>query len=66
MTGGVIEGVNSYLTLLKPRFWSFKNSRTSPSVRRRLRLSLFGMVGLAFWIGIFTIFFRVLTYFQGI
>ena len=56
------------LTLLKPRFWSFKNGRTSRSVRnrRKLRFFLFGMVGLAFWCGIFTIFYRVLIYFQGV
>jgi len=55
------------LTLLKPRLWSFKNGRTSRDVKnRRTRIFLFGMVGLAFWIGIFAIFYRVLAYFQGI
>ena len=54
-------------TLLKPRLWSFKNGRASRDVKnRRIRIFLFGMVGLAFWIGIFTIFYRVLAYFQGI
>ncbi|MDO8784756.1 MAG: hypothetical protein Q7J12_00920 [Syntrophales bacterium] len=55
------------LTLCKPRFWSFKNGRISRDTgNRRIRFFLFGMVGLAFWIGIFTVFFRVLKYFQGI
>ncbi|MFA4916483.1 MAG: hypothetical protein WC560_07415 [Syntrophales bacterium] len=56
------------ITLLKPRIWSFKKGRNSHSVktRRRLRFFLFGMVGLGFWFGIFIIFYRVLTYFQGI
>ena len=55
------------LVLLKPRLWSLKNGRTSRSVgNRRIRLFLFGVIGLGFWVGIFTIFYRVLIYFQGV
>ena len=55
------------LTLLKPRFWSFKNSRSSKSAEnQRIKAVLFGAVGLAFWIGIFAVFYRVLIYFQGV
>ncbi len=55
------------LTLLKPRFWSFKNGRSSKSAEnRRIKAVLFGAVGLAFWVGIFAVFYRVLIYFQGV
>ena len=54
------------LTLLKPRFWSFKNRSISKNRKaRNLRFFLFSTIGLAFWGGIFVIFYRVLTYFQG-
>ena len=33
---------------------------------RRIRYLLFAAIGLAFWIGAFLIFYRVLNYFQGI
>lgn len=51
------------ITLLKPRFWSFRNRG---GLGRRKRLFLIGVIGLTFWIGIFAIFYRVLTYFQGV
>jgi ABC-2 type transport system permease protein len=51
------------LTLLKPRLWSLNNRRASG---RRKTFLLVGLVGLAFWIGIFAIFYRVLIYFQGV
>jgi ABC-2 type transport system permease protein len=55
------------LTLLKPRFWSFKNGRSSKSAEnQRIKTVLFGAVGLAFWVGIFAVFYRVLIYFQGV
>ena len=55
------------LTLLKPRLLSFKNRGISGNLKgRRLRFFLFGTIGLAFWGGIFSIFYRVLTYFQGL
>jgi len=55
------------ITLLKPRFWSFKNGRSSRSAKNlKIKAILFGAVGLVFWIGIFAVFYRVLIYFQGI
>ena len=55
------------LTLLKPRFWSFKNGHSSKNVKnRKIKAVLFGAVGLAFWVGIFAIFYRVLIYFRGV
>ena len=53
--------------LLRPRLLAFKNgsaSRTAGS--RRIRYLLFAAIGLAFWIGAFLIFYRVLNYFQGV
>jgi ABC-2 type transport system permease protein len=53
------------LTLLKPRFWSFKNRGVSKNLKgRRMRILLLGTIGLAFWVGTFIILYRVLTYFQ--
>ena len=55
------------LTLLKPRFWSFRNSHSFKNAEnRKIKAILFGAVGLAFWAGIFVIFYRVLIYFQRI
>jgi ABC-2 type transport system permease protein len=54
------------ITLLKPRFWSFKNGHSHADTKNReLKAVLFGLVGLAFWAGIFITFYRVLIYFQG-
>jgi len=55
------------LTLLKPRIWPLANR----SVRRNapgslLKLFFFGTIGLVFWLGIFMVALRVLTYFKGI
>ena len=55
------------LTLLKPRIWPF----TKRSVRKNtrgglLKLFLLGTIGLLFWVGIFVVALRVLTYFKGI
>ena len=55
------------LTLLRPRLLSFKNGGDSRSARnRRIRYLLFVAIGLAFWVGAFLIFYRVLNYLQGI
>lgn len=55
------------ITLLMPRLWSYKNGEISKDAESRtVRWLLFGAVGLLFWIGIFVVFFRVLTYFQGV
>lgn len=54
-------------TLLKPRLWSFKNRRFARDGNAgTLRLMLFGLVGLAFWGGIFAVSLRVLNYFKNI
>jgi ABC-2 type transport system permease protein len=59
--------MHDVITLLKPRFWSHKNGELSrDSESRIVRWLLFGAAGLLFWIGIFFIFFRVLTYFQSV
>ena len=53
------------LTLLKPRFLSFRNRGLSKTRKGRgLRILLLSTIGLAFWSGTFIILYRVLTYFQ--
>ena len=62
--GGAMDDL---LVLLSPRLLSFKNGGVSRSAgNRRVRAALFVAVGLAFWIGAFFLFSRVLNYFQGI
>ena len=59
--------MNELIVLLRPRLLSFKNGGDSRSAgNRRIRYLLFAAIGLAFWIGVFRIFYRVLNYFQGI
>ena len=59
--------MNELIDLLRPRFLSFKNVGDSRSSgNRRIRYLLFAAIGLAFWVGAFLMFYRVLTYFQGI
>ena len=59
--------MNELIALLRPRFLSFKNAGDSRSSgNRRIRYLLFAAIGLAFWVGAFLMFYRVLTYFQGI
>jgi len=52
------------ITLIKPRLLSFKNSGGENG--KRGRLALFGAIGSIFWIGIFIVTYRVLSYFQGV
>ncbi len=59
--------MNEILTLLKPRIWPFTNR----SVRKNtpgglLKLFFLGTIGMLFWMGIFVVALRVLTYFKGI
>ncbi|HQB14924.1 MAG TPA: hypothetical protein PLF52_10770, partial [Syntrophales bacterium] len=59
--------MNGVLTLLKPRLWSFRNGSLSRGAwDNRARLYFFSFIGLGFWLGIFMIFYRVLTYFKGV
>jgi ABC-2 type transport system permease protein len=59
--------MNPVLTLLRPRLLAARRaafSRQDPTAS--WRFLLFGLLGLAFWLGIFALFYRVLTYFQSI
>jgi ABC-2 type transport system permease protein len=57
--------VREILTLLRPRFLSFKNRGFSGNLKgRKLRFLIFVIMGLAFWGGTFSVFYRILTYFQ--
>jgi ABC-2 type transport system permease protein len=59
--------MNEVLALLRPRLLSFRNGNASRNAgNRKIRFLLFAAIGLAFWLGAFAVFFRVLTYFQGV
>ena len=52
-------------TLLRPRFWSFKNRGISKNLKgRKWRIFILGTIGLGFWGSTFAIIYRVLRYFQ--
>ncbi|MDP2646718.1 MAG: hypothetical protein Q8P24_17395 [Desulfobacterales bacterium] len=52
------------LTLLKPRYWSFKNLGKSSGWG--VKFFLFSGIGLIFWAGIFAVSYRVLVYFKNV
>ncbi|MDL1964239.1 MAG: hypothetical protein LWW98_07885 [Deltaproteobacteria bacterium] len=52
------------ITLLKPRFWSFKNVGFLKKVNAGF--FLFAGIGLIFWGGIFAVSYRILIYFQQV
>lgn len=55
------------LALLRPRLLGFKNTAASASAASRfLRRLFFAAIGLLFWVGVFVLFYRVLSYFQGV
>ncbi|MFH1091564.1 MAG: hypothetical protein V1742_08335, partial [Pseudomonadota bacterium] len=54
-----------YLLLLSPRILSFLNRIKKGDQRSGLKILLMGLVALAFWIGIFVAFSKVLAYFQA-
>jgi ABC-2 type transport system permease protein len=55
------------ITLLKPRFLSFKNKGLlKNNSGRGYKLALFGFFGILFWGGIFIVSLRVIGYFKGI
>jgi len=59
--------MKAVVTLLKPRILSFKFRRFSNDNKDALiKLSIFGMIGVLFWGGIFAVSLRVLGYFRGI
>ncbi|SHJ09987.1 ABC-2 type transport system permease protein [Desulfatibacillum alkenivorans DSM 16219] len=54
-------------TLIRPRIIGLKRYNDFEDGKSsQYRALLFALFGLAFWIGIFWIFFEVLTYFQGV
>jgi len=59
--------MNGVVTLLKPRFWSFKNGYVSRDKEsRNIKWMLLWPDRSHFWVGIFIVFYRVLRYFQGV
>ena len=55
------------ITLLSPRFLSFKNKGVSQREKGGfLKYWIFGTIGVLFWGGIFAVSFRVLNYFKSI
>ncbi|HUN55417.1 MAG TPA: hypothetical protein VMU29_09715 [Smithella sp.] len=59
--------MNTVISLLKPRVRSGINGLRKGNKRNNwARIFMFGGLGIIFWIGTFIIFYRVLSYFQGV
>jgi ABC-2 type transport system permease protein len=59
--------MNDILTLLKPRIWPLTNrSVRTGKPGEILKLCILTVIGMLFWIAIFVVAVRVLTYFRGI
>lgn len=58
--------MNDILTLIKPRYWSFRNSSRISKKERRLKIAVLGTIGTVFWAGLFALSLRVLSYFQKV
>ncbi len=59
--------MNSTLALFRPRLLSFRNNRLSTKAREhRVRFYLLSLMGILFWFAVFVVFYRVLSYFQGV
>jgi ABC-2 type transport system permease protein len=59
--------MNDALTLLRPRIWPFLHSAASKKTFAGVtKPAILMAAGTAFWLGIFAISLRVLTYFKGI
>jgi ABC-2 type transport system permease protein len=56
------SGMNDILTLMRPRFLSFKNKKNA----HPMRVLLFGILGAVLWAGLFAVSLRLLSYFQSI
>lgn len=55
------------LALLKPRYWAFQKGLSGKTGNHQgMRFLFMGAIGLGFWAGSFTIFYRILRYFQGV
>ncbi|MGB5217742.1 MAG: hypothetical protein WBN66_05545, partial [Smithella sp.] len=59
--------MKTMLSLIRPRVLSSVNSlRQGNKKNNWARISMFGTIGLVFWIGIFIIAYRVLSYFHNV
>ncbi len=59
--------MNTILSLIRPRVLSSVNSlRQGNKKNNWARIAMFGTIGLVFWIGIFVIAYRVLSYFHNV
>jgi ABC-2 type transport system permease protein len=52
------------VSLIKPRWWTF--AKNGMGTGNKMRLAIFGGIGLGFWAGIFAVTYRVLVYFQSV
>ena len=58
--------MNAILTLMKPRYLSFRSPNESSRHGRALKMAVLGTIGALFWGGLFVIALRVLVYFRRI
>ena len=54
------------LTLLSPRWWAFRNSFAFGGRRSVIKTGALMTMAGVFWVGIYVVFYRVLSYFQAV
>lgn len=64
--GAATDGLGRFVLLLSPRFQAARNRAARLDRRGRILLSVFGVLGVGFWVAIFIFFYRVLRYFLSV
>ncbi|MDY6988657.1 MAG: hypothetical protein SWQ30_11450 [Thermodesulfobacteriota bacterium] len=62
----MIQHATNILTLLSPRWWALKNSLLFGGRRILVKTGALLAMTIGFWVGIYVMFFRVLSYFHGV
>jgi len=62
----MIQNATTILTLLSPRWWALKNSFLFGGRRVLVKTGTLLTMTIGFWVGIYVLFFRVLSYFHGV
>jgi len=62
----MIQNATNILTLLSPRWWALKNRILFGGRRVLVKTGALLAMTIGFWVGIYVMFFRVLSYFHGV
>jgi ABC-2 type transport system permease protein len=62
----IIQNAAHVLTLLSPRWWALRNAFLFGGRRVLVKAGALLAMTIGFWVGIYVVFFRVLSYFQAV